>query len=300
MRFPKYIHRQDTTMKRDILRILEENMSGFSKGQKLIAKYILQEYDKAAYMTASKLGQAVGVSESTVVRFVIELGYEGYPEFQKSLQELIRTKLTSFQRIEVTNNLIGKGDVLSKVLESDAEKIRKTLEGIDREAFEGAVGSIVNAKNIYILGVRSSSSLASFLDHSLRMIFDNVRRVQTASGAEVFEQMLSVGKDDAVIAISFPRYSKRIIKATEYAHKSGADVICLTDSVESPLAASADQLLVAQSDMASFVDSLVAPLSVINALVVAVSRVRQEQVTERLRHLEVLWDEYDIYDKTQQ
>ena len=300
MRFPKYIHRQDTTMKRDILRILEENMSSFSKGQKLIAKYILQEYDKAAYMTASKLGKAVGVSESTVVRFVIELGYEGYPEFQKSLQELIRTKLTSFQRIEVTNNLIGKGDVLSKVLESDAEKIRKTLEGIDREAFEGAVGSIVNAKNIYILGVRSSSSLASFLDHSLRMIFDNVRRVQTASGAEVFEQMLSVGEGDAVIAISFPRYSKRIIKATEYAHKSGADVICLTDSVESPLAASADQLLVAQSDMASFVDSLVAPLSVINALVVAVSRVRQEQVTERLRHLEVLWDEYDIYDKTQQ
>ena len=300
MRFPKYIHRQDTTMKRDILRILEENMSSFSKGQKLIAKYILQEYDKAAYMTASKLGQAVGVSESTVVRFVIELGYEGYPEFQKSLQELIRTKLTSFQRIEVTNNLIGKGDVLSKVLESDAEKIRKTLEGIDREAFEGAVGSIVNAKNIYILGVRSSSSLASFLDHSLRMIFDNVRRVQTASGAEVFEQMLSVGEGDAVIAISFPRYSKRIIKATEYAHKSGADIICLTDSVESPLAASADQLLVAQSDMASFVDSLVAPLSVINALVVAVSRVRQEQVTERLRHLEVLWDEYDIYDKTQQ
>ncbi|MBO5757494.1 MAG: MurR/RpiR family transcriptional regulator, partial [Clostridia bacterium] len=208
--------------------------------------------------------------------------------------------LTSFQRIEVTNNLIGKGDVLSKVLESDAEKIRKTLEGIDREAFEGAVASIVNAKNIYILGVRSSSSLASFLDHSLRMIFDNVRRVQTASGAEVFEQMLSVGEGDAVIAISFPRYSKRIIKATEYAHKSGADVVCLTDSVESPLAASADQLLVAQSDMASFVDSLVAPLSVINALVVAVSRVRQEQVTERLRHLEVLWDEYDIYDKTQQ
>ena len=260
----------------------------------------MQNYDKAAYMTASKLGQAVGVSESTVVRFVIELGYEGYPEFQKSLQELIRTKLTSFQRIEVTNNLIGKGDVLSKVLESDAEKIRKTLEGIDREAFDGAVNSIVNAKGIYILGVRSSSSLAAFLDHSLRMIFDNVRLVQTASGAEVFEQMLSVGEGDVVIAISFPRYSKRIIKATEYAHKNGADIVCLTDSVESPLAASADQLLVAQSDMASFVDSLVAPLSVINALVVAVSRVCQEQVTERLRHLEVLWDEYDIYDKTQQ
>ena len=287
-------------MEEDILTLLQAKASSFSKGQRAISRYIMESYDKAAFMTANRLGRAVGVSESTVVRFAIELGYEGYPEFQHSLQEIIRNRLTSFQRIEVTNNLIGKGDVLSKVLESDAEKIRKTLEGIDREAFEGAVGSIVNAKNIYILGVRSSSSLASFLDHSLRMIFDNVRRVQTASGAEVFEQMLSVGEGDAVIAISFPRYSKRIIKATEYAHKSGADIICLTDSVESPLAASADQLLVAQSDMASFVDSLVAPLSVINALVVAVSRVRQEQVTERLRHLEVLWDEYDIYDKTQQ
>lgn len=287
-------------MKRDILRLLEDNMQSFSKGQKLIAGFILKEYDKAAYMTASKLGQAVGVSESTVVRFVIELGYEGYPEFQKSLQELIRTKLTSFQRIEVTNNLIGKGDVLSKVLESDAEKIRKTLDGIDRDAFDAAVENIVKAENIYILGVRSSSSLASFLDHSLRMIFGNVRFVQTSSGAEVFEQMLNIGEKDTLIAISFPRYSKRIIKATEYAHKQGADVICLTDSTESPLAASADQLLVAQSDMASFVDSLVAPLSVINALVVAVSRACQEQVTERLRQLEVIWDEYDIYDKTQQ
>ena len=255
----------------DLILTIEEKMHTFSKGQRLIAKYLIDNYDKAAYMTASKLGSLVGVSESTVVRFATAMGYEGYPEFQKSLQELIRTKLTSFQRIEVTNNLIGKGDVLSKVLESDAEKIRKTLEGIDREAFEGAVGSIVNAKNIYILGVRSSSSLASFLDHSLRMIFDNVRLVQTASGAEVFEQMLGVGEGDAVIAISFPRYSKRIIKATEYAHKSGADVICLTDSVESPLAASADQLLVAQSDMASFVDSLVAPLSLINAMIAAVS-----------------------------
>lgn len=287
-------------MKRDILRLLEDNMQGFSKGQKLIARFILKEYDKAAYMTASKLGQAVGVSESTVVRFVIELGYEGYPEFQKSLQELIRTKLTSFQRIEVTNNLIGKGDVLSKVLESDAEKIRKTLDGIDHEAFDAAVSHIVGAENIYILGVRSSSSLASFLDHSLRMIFGNVRFVQTSSGAEVFEQMFNINEKDTLIAISFPRYSKRIIKATEYAHKQGADIICLTDSVESPLAASADQLLVAQSDMASFVDSLVAPLSVINALVVAVSRACQDQVTERLRQLEVIWDEYDIYDKTQQ
>ena len=287
-------------MKRDILRNIEENMDGFSKGQRQIARFLLAHYDKAAYMTAAKLGVLCHVSESTVVRFANELGFEGYPEMQRALQELTRTNLTAAQRMEVAGNLFDRENVLDKVLLGDADKIRHTLEGIDRAAFADAVDRIVKAKTIYILGVRSSSSLASFLDHSLRMIFDNVRRVQTASGAEVFEQMLSVGKDDAVIAISFPRYSKRIIKATEYAHKSGADVICLTDSVESPLAASADQLLVAQSDMASFVDSLVAPLSVINALVVAVSRVRQEQVTERLRHLEVLWDEYDIYDKTQQ
>ncbi|MBR2721686.1 MAG: MurR/RpiR family transcriptional regulator [Clostridia bacterium] len=284
-------------MKRDLLKAIEDEMHSFSKGQRLIASYVLSNYDKAAYMTASKLGAVVGVSESTVVRFANELGYEGYPEFQHSLQEIIRSHLTSFQRIEVTNNLIGDGNVLDKVLLSDAEKLRHTMEEIDHASFEQAVDRIVEAKNIYIIGVRSSAHLAGFLNYSLRMIFDNVKFVQTTSGSEMFEQIMQIDKGDTMIAISFPRYSKRIINAVEYARSRGADVVALTDSTSSPIASFASQLLIAQSDMASFVDSLVAPLSIINAIIVAVARKRQEDVTERLHRLEEVWDRYDVYDK---
>ena len=274
-------------------------MSGFSKGQKLIASYILKHYEKAAYLTASKLGAIVGVSESTVVRFAIELGYEGYPEFQHSLKEIIRNRLTSFQRIEVTNNLIGDGNVLDKVLLSDADKIRRTMEEIDHASFEEAVDRIVSANNIYIIGVRSSSSLAGFLNFNFRMIFDNVKFVQTTSGSEMFEQIMRIKEGDVMIAISFPRYSKRIINAVEYAREKNANVIALTDSKLSPIAQYANELLIAQSDMASFVDSLVAPLSIINAMIVAVSRKKQDELTERLRVLEEVWEHYDVYDTKQ-
>ena len=274
-------------------------MPTFSKGQKQIARFIIDHYDKAAYMTASKMGAEVGISESTVVRFVMELGYEGYAEFQKSLQEIIRTKLTAFQRVEVTNSRMGDGDILKNVLMSDIDKIRRTLEYIDPVSFNNAVDRIVTARNIYIIGVRSSSSLAGFLNYNFRMMFDNVKFVQTTSGSEMFEQIMNIGKDDVMIAISFPRYSKRIIHAVEYERGTGADVISLTDSPESHIALHASYLLVAQSDMVSFVDSLVAPLSVINALIVAVSRKRQDEFAERLRKLEVIWDKYDVYDKTQ-
>ncbi|MBR6603294.1 MAG: MurR/RpiR family transcriptional regulator, partial [Clostridia bacterium] len=261
------------------------------------AGYVLEHYEKAAYMTASRLGSLVGVSESTVVRFASELGFDGYPEFQRALQELIRNMLTSVQRIEVTNNLIGDGDVLEKVLMSDAEKIKRTLECVDRASFADAIQKIVNAKNIYIIGVRSSSSLAGFLNFNLRMVLDNVRFVQTTSGSEMFEQIMHLSKDDTMIAISFPRYSKRIINAVEYAKEVGADVIALTDSRRSPIAAYADQLLTAESDMVSYVDSLVAPLSIINAIIVAVARERQESFSEQLKKLEAIWDEYDVYNK---
>lgn len=277
--------------------MIEEGMHTFSKGQKRIANYILEHYDKAAYMTASKLGALVGVSESTVVRFAIELGFEGYPEMQKSLQELIRMKLTSVQRVEVTNSLIGEGDVLEKILMSDAEKIRRTLEEVDRDAFEAAVDKIVAADKIYIIGVRSSSSLAGFLNFNFRMIFDNVKFVQTTSGSEMFEQIMSIGPNDVMIAISFPRYSKRIVNAVEYAHNAGADVISLTDSHQSPIAGVADQLLLARSDLVSFVDSLVAPLSIINAIIVAVSRKKMDDIRIRFEKLEKIWDEYEVYDK---
>lgn len=278
---------------------MEERMPEFSKGQKRIARYILDHYDKAAYMTASRLGSIVEVSESTVVRFAIEVGFDGYPEMQRALQELIRTRLTAVQRVDVTNNLIGDDDVLDKVLGADSEKIRRTLDEIDRKSFNDAVDKIAGAGSIYIIGVRSSSTLAGFLNFNLRMILDNVKLVGTSSGSEIFEQIMNIGRGDVLIAISFPRYSKRIINAVEYAQSAGADVISITDSRQSPIAAGANQLLLARSDMVSFVDSLVAPLSIINAVIVAVARKKPDEVRERLEKLEHIWDEYDVYDKTQ-
>ena len=283
-------------MRDDLLQKIEKGMPSFSKGQKQIANYIIHHYEKSAYMTASKLGAAVNVSESTVVRFAIELGFAGYPEFQRAMQNIIRNRLKSFQRIEVTNHLIGSGDVLEKVLSSDMDKIKHTLDTVDHVAFEAAVDQLIAAKNIYIFGVRSSAALATTLNYSLRMVFDNVHLIQSTSGSEVFEQMLSIGQGDVLVAISFPRYSNRVVTAVEFAHRAGADVVALTDSPAAPIAAYANQLLTAQSDMASFMDSLVAPLSIINALIVALSRKRQEDLTERLRKLEQIWEDYEVYD----
>ncbi len=286
-------------MKRDILKLIEDGERHFSKGQRNISEYIKAHYDKAAFMTAARLGHEVNVSESTVVRFVIELGFDGYPDFQKSLQELIRTKLTAVQRVEVTNSLIGEGDVIDKVLGMDIDRIRRTSDGIDREGFSDAVEHICTAKNIYILGMRASSFLADFLNYGLRMIFDNVKLIQTTSGSESFEQLMNIGEGDVMVAISFPRYSKSIIKCVDFAKNAGAYVISLTDSRESPIAGNASQTIVAQSDMASFTDSLVAPMSVINALIVAVSREKGELLSQRLHRLEQIWDEYNVYDKTE-
>ena len=286
-------------MTRNLLGEIQSRMSDFSKSQKLISNYILENYDKAAYMTASKLGATVKVSESTVVRYAIELGFEGYPEFQQSLREIVRTRLTSFQRMEVTNSLIGDGDALTKVLMSDIDKIKRTVEEIDRNAFDAAVDKIVSAKNIYIIGNGSASVLASALNLNLRMIFDNVRFIVASSATEIYEQMISIGEGDVMIAISFPRYSKKVVGAVAFAKSSNADVIALTDSAASPIASAADQQLFARSDMASFADSLVAPLSVINALVVAVSRKKQDELNVRLRQLEKIWEEFNVYDTNQ-
>ena len=284
-------------VKQNLLQLINERMSTFSKGQRLIAQYILERYDRAAYMTAAKLGTIVNVSESTVVRFADELGFGGYPELQRALQELAKTQLTAAQRMEVADNLLGRDNILDKVLLGDADKIRHTLESLDREAFDNAIEKIATARNIYILGSRSSATLAGFLNFNFRMMFDNVRFVEASSGGEVFEHILDIGAEDVLIAISFPRYSKRTIRAVEYAHRAGANVVALTDSKKSPIAADCDQLLIAQSDMASFVDSLVAPLSIINAMVAAVSMRDHNEVATRLRRLEEIWDEYDIYDK---
>ena len=281
----------------DLLKLIGEKLPKLSKGQKRIASYILEHYEKAAYMTAAKLGALVGVSESTVVRFASELGFEGYPELQHSLQEIIRTKLTTLQRIEITNDRIGDADLLEKVLVSDIDNIKRTLDRVDRASFNSAVDAMINAKTIYIIGMRSSSAIADFLFFYLNLIFPNVRLVRTTSGSEVFEQILRISKDDVIVGISFPRYSKRIINALEYAKSQCAHVIALTDSAVSPIAVHADDLLLAKGDMASFVDSLVAPLSIINALIVAIGKKKQSEVSATFEKLENIWDEYEVYEK---
>ena len=286
-------------MSRDILMTIQGHMSGFSKGKKRIGQFILENYDKAAFMTAAKLGETVNISESTVVRFAADLGYDGYPAMQKALQEMIRSKLTSVQRIEVSNDRLGDQDILATVVQSDIEKLRMSLDGIDREEFSSVVDAIVHAKNIYILGVRSAAALSDFLTFYFNMMFSNVRQVKTTLASEMFEQLLRVGPGDVVIGISFPRYSTRTVRGMEFARDQGATVVAITDSELSPLYDTAVHRLLTKSDMASFVDSLVAPLSVINALIVAVGRKRATEVTETFERLESIWDEYQVYEKVE-
>ncbi|MBP5428212.1 MAG: MurR/RpiR family transcriptional regulator [Clostridia bacterium] len=285
-------------MNKDLAALIEAEMHNLSKSKKKIALTILSDYDKVAYMTAAKLSNMVGVSESTVVRFAIDLGYDGYPEFQHAVQELVRAKLTPNQRIRISEERLGGANPIENVMTSDSEKIKYTMHSIDRAAFSSAVDAIVSAENVYIFGVRSSAFLAGFFNYNLSMIQDNVRLIQPTSSSEVFEQILGIGKRDVLIAISFPRYSAKIINALKYARARDAIVVALTDSVQSPLAEHANYLLTAQSDMASFVDSLVAPLSIIDALLVAVTQRRGNEVRERFDRLERVWDEYDVYTKT--
>ncbi len=284
-------------MKNFILSKIDLKDKKLSKGHKKLAQYITDNYDKAAFMTASKLGEKVGVSESTVVRFATEIGFKGYPELQKELQQMIKSKLTAVQRMEVSGNLIGEQDALKKVLNGDIELIRSTLENISAEEFSKAVETINKAKRIYILGVRSSAALASFLYFYFNPVFENVVLVDTSSGSEMFEQMFRISADDVCIAISFPRYSKQTINALRFINDRGTKIIAITDATTSPIAEFADSILVAKSDMVSVVDSLVAPLSLINALIVAVTFSRREEAYSNFNKLESIWDEYQVYDK---
>ncbi len=284
----------------NILADIERRMPEFSKGQRSIASYILSHYDKAVYMTASKLGAAAHVSESTVVRFAFEMGFEGYPELQDALKEMIKSKLTAVQRIHVADEQLGGTDILNKVMNADIDKIRRTMEETSRDDFEGAVDSIVAAKTIYIIGARSALVLARFMNLYFNIIFDNVKLIDTTSSTEMFEQIMRIGKGDVIIGLSFPRYSKRSAKALSFASKNGAKVISITDSRSSPIAEMADYFLQARSDMASFVDSLVAPLSLINALTVAVGLRKKEELTRTFERLESIWDEYDVYQKAEE
>ena len=276
---------------------IKENEKSFSKGQRLIAKFITEHYDKVAFMTASKLGTTVGVSESTVVRFATEIGYSGYPELQQAMQEMIRNKLTSVQRLEITSTNIPLEGLLDASLDQDIDIIRRTRETVSREQFYSAVDALTGAKAVYILGAGSSLALATFLHHYMSLIFNEVHLIDATSEAQILQQMVRITGEDAVIGISFPRYSKKAVKALKYADDMGASTIAVTDSTLSPIAVSAKYTLLARSDMVSFVDSLVGPLSLLNALIVTIAIKKKTEVSKTLQTLEDIWDEYGVYEK---
>lgn len=269
----------------------------FSKGQKLIAKYIEENPDRVAFMTASTLGTTVGVSESTVVRFATEIGYSGYPALQQAIQEMIRNKLTSVQRLEMTSRNFEHKELLDVVFEQDISILKRTKANIDHQGFYKAVKELVKKKKVYILGAGSSLAIATFMAHYFELIFDSVQLVDATSEAKIYQQMIRIGKEDAVVAISFPRYSRKAANALRYASDKGAATIAITDSELSPLARCAEHKLYARSDMVSFVDSLVGPLSLINALIVTVAIERKQEVVQTLQSIESIWDEYGIYEK---
>ena len=285
-------------MEHDLLSVLAKRISGFSKGQKLIAKYILNNYDKAAFMTAGKLGNVVGVSESTVVRFATELGYDGYPTMRKAMQEMIRNRLTAVQRIEVAKKMIDDRDLSRSILTSDIQNLQTTIDNLDQDSFEAAVEAIVSAKNVYIVGMRTSTALANFLGLYLNLLRSGVNVVHDTAASEIFEQLMRIGEGDLCIGISFPRYSSHTVDAMNYAKKMGAKTVALTDSAVSPINDLADISMYAKSDMVSFLDSLVAPMSLINAIIAAVGIRNQETVSATFEKLENIWTEHDVYESS--
>ena len=286
-------------MKDNVLQTIQTGMGTFSKGQKRIAQYIQNNYDKAAFMTASRLGEATQVSESTVVRFAAQLGYEGYPEMQKALQELIRGRLTSIQRIQASREQISGQDILATVMQRDMESIHTAIDRLDRTVFDRVVDKLMKAKHIYILGVRSSAYLAGYLHFYFHLIFPNVTLVQNVAGGEIFEQMVRIGEGDVLVGISFPRYSMQAVSAVEFARSRGAEVVAITDSKVSPLYKATDTSLLVRSDMISFVDSMTAPLSLLNALIVAVGQQKHEEVSSTFSEMERVWSTYSIFGESE-
>ena len=283
-------------MTTDVLELLEEKHPTFSKGQRAIARYITDCYDKAAFMTANRLGKTVGVSESTVVRFAVELGFDGYPALQKAMQEMVLTRLTSVQRMGVAISRMADQDVLATVLQSDGEKLRQTLEEVNREDFSAAVDAILRAKKIVVMGIRSAAPLASFLGYYLGYMFPNVRVITGSGTSEMFEQLVDMDSGDVLIAFSFPRYSATAASGAAYCRRNGTCVVGITDSKLSPLGQNSDWVLTAKSGMLSLVDSLVAPMSLVNALLVAIAAKRETELEKKLSRLEGIWQEQHVYD----
>ena len=282
-------------MENDFLSLLNAGDRRLSKGQRLIARYITENYDKAAFMTAGKLGKTVGVSESTVVRFATELGFDGYPGMRRAMQEMVRSRLTSVQRIAVAKDMLNGSDVLKAVMASDVEKLQSSLEELDRDSFDRAVEAIGQAHHLYIVGMRSSASLASFMGFYMNLLVEDMRLIHDTTANEVYEQIMHIGPGDVYVGISYPRYSSSSLKAMEFAKRKGATVIALTDNGNSPFAQLADIPLYAKSDMVSFLDSLVAPMSLINALIVAVAARKRDSLADTFDYLEKLWSEYGVF-----
>ncbi len=281
----------------DTISRINDKFNKMSKSHKKAATFILDHYEQAAFMTAAKLGATVGISESTVVRFAYCLGYEGYPEFQAALADWVKNKLNSVQKIGAKYGTSTQSEILTSVLTTDMENISSTIEHVDPHAFETAVETILNAEHVYILGIRSCEPLARFLHFYLNMIRGNVFLLSSTSTSEIFEQMIRIGEKDAMIGISFPRYSMRTLKAMEFANDRNAKVISITDTIHSPMCLYSSCNLMAKSEMVSIVDSLAAPLSLINALVVALCLKRPDDVRKTLEALEDVWDNYQVYLK---
>lgn len=279
----------------DVLQRIRAEYKTFSKGQKRIADYIEQHYEKTTKMTATKLGEASNVSESTVVRFATQLGYEGYPEFQKALQKRIKNKINSVQRLMITYDELTEDDACEMVLKTDIENLKRTYEEMDKDAYKKAANMIVSSRHIYIVAGRSTNVLSEFIKHYLSYIIDDIRVVESGNIAETLEEMYSLGKEDTVIGISFPRYSANTSETLKYSKQTGAGIIAITDSDISPISSLADVCLYAKSDMASIADSLVAPLSVVNALITTVSMLKKEETIATMSRMEKLWAEYGVY-----
>lgn len=279
----------------DITQRIRNCYGTLSKGQKRLATMIVRDCTKVVDLTAARLGQLVNLSESTVVRFANVLGYDGYSDFQRAVQQLAKTRLTPTQRIEITKKRIGRKDIIENVMQSDINKLRYTFENLDRDDFYNSVDAILAAKRIYVIGARSTQPVAHLLSYNLSLIFDNVKLVQISSTAEIFEQMFTIDENDVLIAFSFPRYSSKVVNAVKFASSKSAKVIVVTDSKASPLVQHATYSLIAQTDMASFMDSVVAPISIINAIIIEITHRREGEILDRFDKLERLWDEFDVY-----
>lgn len=287
-------------MNSSLLTRIEEKYPTLSKSHRKLADYILQNYEKAAYYTAAKLGEVTGISVSTVVRFATQLGFDGYPEFQDELRENIKGKLTATQRLEVADSQMTKETVLDTVLNDDISMIRDTLRDIDRDDFLNAAHAMNKAKHIYIIGVRSSAPLARFMYFYFKMVYDNVKVISSNSSSGMFEETYRIGPDDVCIAASFPRYSKQVYNAISYIHDKGAAIIAITDTKTSPIASLSDYVLVAKSNMASFIDSITAPMSLITALIIAATEGKHDEIRANFTELEHIWDLYDVYEKPEE